>query len=73
MTILGLPEWTKVKYTQSENTLRHPFEHQLKYYNENKDCKIDTVWGCTHGRGDSEGRRLGLWYRYIVNGLHTPI
>jgi hypothetical protein len=25
-------EWTKVKHTHSGHTLRHPFEHQLKYY-----------------------------------------
>jgi hypothetical protein len=24
-------EQTKIKYTHSGNTLRHPFEHQLKY------------------------------------------
>jgi hypothetical protein len=24
-------EWTKVKYTHSRDTLRNPFEHQLKY------------------------------------------
>jgi hypothetical protein len=24
-------KWTKVKHTHSGHTLRHPFEHQLKY------------------------------------------
>jgi hypothetical protein len=24
-------EWTKVKQTHSEDTLRNPFEHQLRY------------------------------------------
>jgi hypothetical protein len=27
----GRVEWTKVKHTHSEQTLRHPFEYQLKY------------------------------------------
>jgi hypothetical protein len=25
-------EQTKVKYTHSGNTLKHPFEHQLKFH-----------------------------------------
>jgi hypothetical protein len=38
-------EQTKVKHTHSEHTLRHPFECQLKY--ENQDYKIGTV--CVEG------------------------
>jgi hypothetical protein len=27
----GGVEWTKVNYTHSGNTLKHPFEHQLEF------------------------------------------
>jgi hypothetical protein len=43
----GRVEWTRVKYTHSGHTLRHPLKINLNINNEKQDCKIGTM--CVDG------------------------